>query len=312
MTTTTTTGMMASSSLTATETVESKMFNQEIAEMYDQITATWEDILGWEYLHHGFYDPKVPTPLSDQHSAHIRMIEECLRFAGVPEDWKKKPKSIVDVGCGSGADTMHLARKYGAQCLGINLSPVQVRRAQDLAAARGLADKVSFIVGDALQQPFPDGKFDLVWAMESVDHMPDRKKFVSELARVAAPGGTIIITAWCHRDLSSPEDFLKPEEKKLLDKIRDSTHLPDLCSAADHVKLLQSFSLQDIKVADWSQYVTPFWPAVIRSALSWKRIIPLLRSGWENIKGLFNLQLANEGFRKGVVKYTVITCRKPA
>lgn len=37
--------------------------------------------------------------------------------------------------------------------------------------------------------------------------------------------------------------------------------------------------MQDIKAADWSDYVAPFWPAVIKSALSWKGITSLLKSG---------------------------------
>lgn len=36
--------------------------------------------------------------------------------------------------------------------------------------------QVSFQVGDALNQPFPDGEFDLVWSMESGEHMPNKKK----------------------------------------------------------------------------------------------------------------------------------------
>jgi len=36
--------------------------------------------------------------------------------------------------------------------------------------------QVSFQVADALQQPFPDGQFDLVWSMESGEHMPDKSK----------------------------------------------------------------------------------------------------------------------------------------
>ncbi|QHN96872.1 putative tocopherol O-methyltransferase [Arachis hypogaea] len=71
-------------------------------------------------------------------------------------------------------------------------------------------DPVSFQVADALDQPFSDGQFDLVWSMESGEHMPDKAKFVSELARVAAPGATIIIVTWCHRDLDPDEESLKP------------------------------------------------------------------------------------------------------
>lgn len=36
--------------------------------------------------------------------------------------------------------------------------------------------QVSFQVADALKQPFPDGQFDLVWSMESGEHMPDKAK----------------------------------------------------------------------------------------------------------------------------------------
>ena len=47
----------------------------------------------------------------------------------------------------------------------------QAQRANALAAEQGLADKVGFQVADALQQPFADGSFDLVWSLESGEHM---------------------------------------------------------------------------------------------------------------------------------------------
>lgn len=54
-------------------------------------------------------------------------------------------------------------------------------------------------VGDALNQPFANDSFDLVWSLESGEHMPDKERFVHELCRVACPGGRIIIVTWCHR-----------------------------------------------------------------------------------------------------------------
>ncbi|KAK4481068.1 hypothetical protein RD792_011938 [Penstemon davidsonii] len=142
--------------------------------------------------------------------------------------------------------------------------------------------------------------------------MPDKTKFVNELARVAAPGGTIIIVTWCHRDLSPSEDSLRPEEEVLLKKICDAFYLPAWCSTADYVKLLKSLSLEDIKAEDWSEYVAPFWPAVIKSALSWKGFTSLLTSGWKTIKGAFAMPLMIEGYKKGLIKFAIITCRKPA
>ncbi|KAH9614893.1 hypothetical protein KSS87_013644 [Heliosperma pusillum] len=217
-------------------------------------------------------------------------------------DPSKKPKQIVDVGCGIGGSSRYLAKKYGAKCQGITLSPFQAERAQALAAAEGLADKASFQVADALEQPFADGQFDLVWSMESGEHMPDKKKFVTELARVAAPGATIIIVTWCHRDLSPSEKSLRPDEIQLLNKICDAYYLPAWCSTADYVQLLESLSLKDIKSADWSEYVAPFWPAVIRSALTWKGLTSLLRSGWKTIKGALAMPLMIEGYKKDLIR----------
>ncbi|KAK1261690.1 hypothetical protein QJS04_geneDACA008953 [Acorus gramineus] len=307
-----------------------------IAELYDESSGLWENIWG-DHMHHGFYDESVPASISDHRSAQIRMIENALDFAGVQgppllsfvflfsssmvqdlfktnskghrivlfvsnqsrvvaDDDEKKPKRIVDVGCGIGGSSRYLAKKYGADCNGITLSPVQAQRAQALATSEGLADKVSFQVADALDQPFPDGHFDL---------------FVGELVRVAAPGATIIIVTWCHRNLSPSEDSLRPEEANLLKKICDAYYLPAWCSPNDYVKLAQSLSLEDIKCADWSDNVAPFWPAVIQSALTWKGFTSLLRSGWKTIRGALVMPLMIEGYKKGLIKFTIITCRKP-
>ena len=41
---------------------------------------------------------------------------------------------------------------------------------------------------DALAMDHEDGKFDLVWACESGEHMPDKEKYVQEMSRVLKPG----------------------------------------------------------------------------------------------------------------------------
>jgi len=42
-----------------------------------------------------------------------------------------------------------------------------------------------------------DNSFDLVWACESGEHMPDKKAYVEEMVRVLKPGGTLVIACWC-------------------------------------------------------------------------------------------------------------------
>lgn len=74
-----------------------------------------------------------------------------------------------------------------APCPGITLSQNQVKRATELAEARGI-NNASFSVMDALNMSHEDGKYDLVWACESGEHMPNKEKYVQEMTRVLKPG----------------------------------------------------------------------------------------------------------------------------
>jgi len=282
-----------------------------IAEFYDESSGVWEDMWG-DHMHHGFYDLPPPQNLVNHRDAQIRMIEETLSFAAISEEDFKKPRRVVDIGCGIGGSSRYLAKKYGAHVQGITLSPLQAQRAAALTASQGLSDKVVFQVADALDQPFPDGQFDLVWSMESGEHMPDKVKFMQELVRVAAPGGSIIIVTWCHRDLLPGETSLQSSEQELLDKICGAYYLPAWCSTADYVRMAQALSLQNIKTADWSENVAPFWSAVISSAISWRGMMGLLKSGWKTIKGAFAMLLMVKGYKQGLIKFAVITAQKPA
>ena len=64
---------------------------------------------------------------------------DCFLFSDQGEG---KPKKIVDVGCGIGGSSRYLARKYGAEVVGITLSPKQARRATEISASVGLSNKV--------------------------------------------------------------------------------------------------------------------------------------------------------------------------
>jgi tocopherol O-methyltransferase len=279
----------------------------DVAEFYDQISRAWEEDRG-EHLHLGFYDvPPPPDDLLDHRAAAVRMVEETLKFAVISDEESKRPRRVVDVGCGMGGSSRYLTKKYGAHVEGITLSTWQVQRAIELTSAEGLSDKVSFQVADALEQPFPDGHFDLVWAMEIGEHMPDKEKFMQELVRVAAPGGSIIIVTCCHRDLLTGETSLQHSEQEHLDKIGRACCLSDWCSTADYVRMAQALSLQNIKTADWSENVAPFWSFALN-----KLGPALLQSGLKPVKGATPISLWVDGFKQNLVKYAVITAQKPA
>lgn len=278
--------------------------NTGIARFYDESSGLWESMWG-DHMHHGYY-PKGGAKKSNQ-QAQIDMVDEILRWAGV-----EQIEQMVDVGCGIGGSSRYLAHRHaGANAQGITLSPVQAERANALAKEQGLDSRVSFKVGDALQQPFPDGQFDLVWSLESGEHMPDKPKFVGELARVCAPGGRVIIVTWCHRDVQPGEQSLTDSEQRLLDRINEAYYLPAWCSISDYRRLFEQQGLTNIKTADWSDEVAPFWAAVIKSAASTQGIAGLFKAGWSTIKGALVMPLMSRGYSVGLIKFNLITAEKP-
>lgn len=140
--------------------------------------------------------------------------------------------------------------------------------------------------------------------------MPDKAQFVKELARVAAPGGKVIVVTWCHRVLDPGEAGLRPEEQDLLRRICDAYYLPAWCSVADYKALFEAEGLVDVKTEDWSEEVAPFWGEVIKSALTTEGVLGLLKAGWTTIKGALVMPLMAQGFRMGLVKFVLVTGTK--
>ena len=148
--------------------------------------------------------------------------------------------------------------------------------------------------------------------MESGEHMPDKKQFLSELVRLATPGGRIIIVTWCHRELLPTEISLQPKEKRLLNRINEAYYLPEWCPLSLYVKLAKEMGLEDIRYDDWSQFITPFWPAVFRSGLQPKTIWRVLFSGFTLLKATIATLWMWRGFNKGIAKFVIVTARKPS
>jgi tocopherol O-methyltransferase len=76
-------------------------------------------------------------------------------------------------------------------------------------------------------------------------------------------------------------------------------------------RVLLGDTVQDIKNEDWSKYVTPFWPAVMKSALSVQGLMGLAKSGWTTVKGALAMTLMIQGYQRGLIKFAAITARKP-
>jgi SAM-dependent methyltransferase len=98
----------------------------------------------------------------------------------------------LDLGCGEGLFTAELARA-GTSALGVEVAPAALRRAQ--AQHAGLEFRLAPIEGPL---PLEDNSFELVWASEVIEHVADTAGWLSEVRRVLAPGGRLLLTTPSH------------------------------------------------------------------------------------------------------------------
>ncbi len=272
---------------------------QQIRIFYDASSKLWEQVWG-EHMHHGYYGRGGNYKI-ERREAQIDLIEELLFWAGV----SNSSKNILDVGCGIGGSTLYLADKFDANAKGITLSPVQASRAKERAHEKGLEKQVEFQVANALRMPFEDNSFDLVWSLESGEHMPDKSKFLEECYRVLQPGGKLILATWCHRETSILGELTNSEIKHLKEIYRVYC-LPYVISLSEYFAIAKSCGFKAIKADDWSTEVAPFWDVVIDSAFNLEAITGLVEAGWQTIESALSLSLMSRGYRDGLIRYGLI------
>ena len=98
-------------------------------------------------------------------------------------------KRALDVGCGAGLLAEPLAR-LSAEVTGVDAAEENVAVARTHAAGSGLA--IDYRAGELAALGL--GRFDLVTAMEVLEHVADKPAFLAELARHLAPGGLLVLS----------------------------------------------------------------------------------------------------------------------
>lgn len=148
-----------------------------------------------------------------------------------------KPEStVVDVGCGTGFLTQHVAKltQNSGKIVGVDLSPSMLQVARDSLAKLGLLESVEFRVGDAENLPLDDSFADAVVGNMVLHHCPRPKRAISEMTRVLREGGRLAIA-----------DLEKHNERWLQDEMADRWLGFELAKAR---KWLEDAGLEDVKV----------------------------------------------------------------
>jgi phosphoethanolamine N-methyltransferase len=146
---------------------------------------------------------------------------------------------VLDVGSGIGGAAFYLAREFGAVVTGIDLSSEMVAIAQERGRRSGLAESVTFLLGDILETPF-EGTFDVLWSRDALMHIPDKPRLFARLYDLTTPGGRLVITDYARGTSASSPAFRDYAEQT-------GYHLTD---PASYGKLLEDAGYTDVVVED--------------------------------------------------------------
>ena len=128
------------------------------------------------------------APMDQFHAGGKGATERLARLAGL------QPESrVLDVGGGLGGPARTLAVQFGCRVTSIDLTASYVQAAQVLTARLGLGDRVTHQTGNALQLPFDEATFDVVWTQNSGMNIAAKAQLYKGFYRVLRSAGLLVM-----------------------------------------------------------------------------------------------------------------------
>ena len=109
------------------------------------------------------------APVDEFHIRGREATKELARWVDL-----QAGQRVLDVGCGLGGTARYLADAFQCTVVGLDLTEEYCRVAERLSARVGLAERTSFKQGSALDIPFPDREFDVVWTEHAQMNIADK------------------------------------------------------------------------------------------------------------------------------------------
>jgi microcystin synthetase protein McyJ len=256
----------------------------------------------------GFVDPKKPLWLNLGYWKNARTYPQAAEAmaARVAEAAQLGPNdSLLDVGFGFAEQDMFWVERFGVRHItGVNITAMQVERAQARVRDRGLAEHIDLQVGSATELPFEAASFEKVTALECAHHFDTREQFFKEAFRVLKPGGTL---ATADGTASAGDPALGFVSRIALK--RWCVPLANMYDRDEYVKRLQNVGFVNVRCESIRQYV---FPGVVKyQALRQKgvsiheAIVELSPEDIEQCKGLELFKFT------GMTDYVIFSADKP-
>lgn len=137
--------------------------------------------------------------LTDDPGALIAFLEatdelpafRALKSAMLDELRLPYARSVLDVGCGIGADLVEMLERMpaGSTATGLDISETMISEGRRRTASRGA--RISLGLGNAMALPYDDASFDCSRAETALQHVAEPPRAIAEMARVTRPGGRV-------------------------------------------------------------------------------------------------------------------------
>jgi SAM-dependent methyltransferase len=146
------------------------------------------DAIENEIRRHGIEPEDVTVaqlaPVDNYHAFRLAGTVALATAAGIAA-----AQRVLDVGGGIGGPARQLAIRFGCNVTVVDLTPEYCAVGEKLTAWTHLTDQVSFVHASALDMPFDDASFDVVWTQHASMNISDKDSLYREVARVVRPGG---------------------------------------------------------------------------------------------------------------------------
>lgn len=169
---------------------------------------------------------------------------------------------ILDVATGSGRLPLLLARngRFGGHVMGLDHSRKMLAVAESKLKRERFGEFISLSRGDAMVLPFPDGAFDAVACLESLEFFPNLEAALLEMARVLRPGGVMLTSSRI-----------------------DTRWMPGrTASRARFTQILSDCDMLSIEFEAWQQDYDKVWARKADSRESRKAAASTTNAGWRS------------------------------
>ena len=134
--------------------------------------------------------PAYNNQLSGFHGAFERELQAIVNELPLSSEMR-----VLDLACGDGFYTRHIAERLGSGgfITGVDINLAYLSEASEEAAHQSGRAKIDFIAASFDELPFPNDTFDLVWCAQSLYTLPDPVVAICHMARVLRPGGLVAV-----------------------------------------------------------------------------------------------------------------------